>query len=96
MKGQVDQNNRRGIPSGALHSMLSTDSRPGGLRLWYVAPERFASEQFAPLVGELHAKLQRMISYADADPPSHHVLAPVVLLPSPHAPPPRPYRTGRK
>ena len=49
MKDQVDELNRRGIQSGALHSMLSIDSRrevvraarAGGLRLLYVAPERF-------------------------------------------------------
>src|SRR3954452_8708256 len=41
MKDQVDELNRRGIPSGALHSMLSADAkrevfaaaRSGGLRL---------------------------------------------------------------
>jgi ATP-dependent DNA helicase RecQ len=61
MKDQVDELNRRGIPSGALHSMLSADSRrevlgaarAGALRLLYVAPERFASEQFLQLLGEL-------------------------------------------
>jgi ATP-dependent DNA helicase RecQ len=44
MKDQVDELNRRGIKSGALHSMLSVDSRhkvlnaarAGGLRLLYV------------------------------------------------------------
>jgi ATP-dependent DNA helicase RecQ len=61
MKDQVDELNRRGIPSGALHSMLSHDSRrevlnaarAGRLRLLYVAPERFASDQFVRLLGEL-------------------------------------------
>ena len=61
MKDQVDELNRRGIPSGALHSMLSIDSRrdvlravrAGRLRLLYVAPERFASEPFLTLLGEL-------------------------------------------
>jgi ATP-dependent DNA helicase RecQ len=61
MKDQVDELNRRGIPSGALHSMLSADrrrevidaARAGRLRLLYVAPERFASDQFARLLGEL-------------------------------------------
>jgi ATP-dependent DNA helicase RecQ len=61
MKDQVDELNRRGIPSAALHSMLSSDSRrevlsrarAGRLRLLYVAPERFASDQFARLLGEL-------------------------------------------
>jgi ATP-dependent DNA helicase RecQ len=61
MKDQVDELNRRGIRSGALHSMLSGDSRHdvltaakrGALRLLYVAPERFASDQFLRLLGEL-------------------------------------------
>ena len=61
MKDQVDELNRRGIPSGALHSMLSADNRrdvlsaarAGALRLLYVAPERFASDQFLRLLGEL-------------------------------------------
>src|SRR5262249_19528053 len=50
MKDQIDELNRRGIPSRALHSMLSADARrdvlaaarAGRLRLLYVAPERFA------------------------------------------------------
>jgi len=54
MKDQVDELNRRGIPAAALHSMLSADerrsafdaARRGGLRLLYVAPERFASDYF--------------------------------------------------
>src|SRR5262249_21410057 len=62
MKDQVDELNRRGIRSGALHSMLSVDARRavlseakrGALRLLYVAPERFASDQFLHLLGELH------------------------------------------
>jgi ATP-dependent DNA helicase RecQ len=61
MKDQVDELNRRGIQSRALHSMLSADSRrevlsaarAGELRLLYVAPERFASDQFLTLLGEL-------------------------------------------
>ena len=61
MKDQVDELNRRGIPSGALHSMLSADSRrevlsaarAGDLRLLYVAPERFGSDRFMQLFGEL-------------------------------------------
>jgi hypothetical protein len=61
MKDQVDELNRRGIPSGALHSMLSSESRraivsaarAGGLRMLYVAPERFASDQFLKLLGSL-------------------------------------------
>jgi ATP-dependent DNA helicase RecQ len=54
MKDQVDELNRRGIPSGAVHSMMSADAREdvlarakaGRLRLLYVAPERFASPGF--------------------------------------------------
>jgi ATP-dependent DNA helicase RecQ len=61
MKDQVDELNRRGIRSGALHSMLTADgrysvlsaARAGRLRLLYVAPERFASDQFLRLLGEL-------------------------------------------
>src|SRR5438093_5958814 len=61
MKDQIDELNRRGIHSRALHSMLSLDSRrdvlravrAGRLRLLYVAPERFASEPFLALLGEL-------------------------------------------
>src|SRR5690349_10502828 len=61
MKDQVDELNRRGIPSRALHSMLPADSRrealnaarAGGLRLLYVAPERFASDQFQRVLGEI-------------------------------------------
>ncbi|HUE90055.1 MAG TPA: ATP-dependent DNA helicase RecQ [Vicinamibacterales bacterium] len=58
MKDQVDKLNRRGIPSGALHSLLGSDARhrvvddarAGRLRLLYVAPERFASEWFGLLL----------------------------------------------
>jgi ATP-dependent DNA helicase RecQ len=61
MKDQVDELNRRGIHSGALHSMLAADARgdvltaarAGTLRLLYVAPERFASHQFLQLLGSL-------------------------------------------
>ncbi|HMC78111.1 MAG TPA: ATP-dependent DNA helicase RecQ [Vicinamibacterales bacterium] len=61
MKDQVDELNRRGIPSGALHSMLTPGgrsrvcaaARDGRLRLLYVAPERFASDEFARLLGEI-------------------------------------------
>jgi ATP-dependent DNA helicase RecQ len=61
MKDQVDELNRRGIGSASLHSMLSADNRrevlsaarAGALRLLYVAPERFASDQFLRLLGEL-------------------------------------------
>ncbi|CAN5819286.1 hypothetical protein BH24ACI5_BH24ACI5_24680 [soil metagenome] len=61
MKDQVDELNRRGIPSAALHSMLSPAerrgvveaAREGRLRLLYVAPERFASGEFMRLLGEI-------------------------------------------
>jgi len=61
MKDQVDELNRRGIPCGALHSMLTPPARArvvqaaraGGLRLLYVAPERFASDEFVRLLGEI-------------------------------------------
>src|SRR5262245_11439862 len=61
MKDQVDELNRRGIPSGALHSMLSAErraavvsaARAGRLRLLYVAPERVASPPFLQLLATL-------------------------------------------
>src|SRR5262245_49843283 len=61
MKDQVDELNRRGIPSGALHSMLSardraavvSAARAGRLRLLYVAPERFASPPFLQVLATL-------------------------------------------
>ncbi len=61
MKDQVDELNRRGIPSAALHSMLPVHvrdatlsaARRGALRLLYVAPERFASDRFGPVLREL-------------------------------------------
>jgi ATP-dependent DNA helicase RecQ len=61
MKDQVDELDRRGIPSGALHSMLPADAkrevvraaRAGALRLLYVAPERFASEPFLQSLGQI-------------------------------------------
>jgi ATP-dependent DNA helicase RecQ len=61
MKDQVDELNRRGIPSAALHSMLPPEARAevfgavraGSLRLLYVAPERFASAPFTRVLGTL-------------------------------------------
>ena len=61
MKDQVDELNRRGIRAAALHSMLSAEARrvvvsaarDGQLRLLYVAPERFASDQFTHLLAAL-------------------------------------------
>jgi ATP-dependent DNA helicase RecQ len=61
MKDQVDELARRGIAGAALHSMLTSDrrrdvirrARAGELRLLYVAPERFASDEFMRLLNEL-------------------------------------------
>jgi ATP-dependent DNA helicase RecQ len=61
MKDQVDELNRRGIRAAALHSMLTAEARrevlraarAGELRLLYVAPERFTSEPFMRLLGEV-------------------------------------------
>src|SRR5438128_7555461 len=61
MKDQVDELNRRGIRAAALHSMLPSEARRatltaahrGELRLLYVAPERFASDRFLGLLGQL-------------------------------------------
>jgi ATP-dependent DNA helicase RecQ len=54
MKDQVDELVKRGIGAAALHSGQTPDERrdilrrahAGGLRLLYVAPERFASDHF--------------------------------------------------
>src|SRR5207249_4866004 len=54
MKDQVDELNRRGIRAAALHSGVGIEARRdaidaarrGGVRLLYVAPERFASDHF--------------------------------------------------
>jgi ATP-dependent DNA helicase RecQ len=61
MKDQVDELTRRGIPAAALHSMIAADrrreiiraARAGELRLLYVAPERFASDEFMRLLASL-------------------------------------------
>jgi ATP-dependent DNA helicase RecQ len=61
MKDQVDELNRRGIRAEALHSLLTADERrqtvrgacAGDLRLLYVAPERFASDRFLRLLGDV-------------------------------------------
>jgi ATP-dependent DNA helicase RecQ len=61
MKDQVDELNRRGIRAAALHSLLSAEARHealrmarvGELRLLYVAPERFASDLFSRVLGDL-------------------------------------------
>ena len=54
MKDQIDQLQRRGIAAARLDSTLGADEyraimgriRSGGLRLLYVAPERFTNERF--------------------------------------------------
>ncbi|MCP5111537.1 MAG: DEAD/DEAH box helicase, partial [bacterium] len=54
MKDQIDQLTRRGIAAARLDSTLDADEyrgimgriRAGGLKLLYVAPERFANERF--------------------------------------------------
>jgi len=61
MKDQVDELNRRGIRAAAVHSLALPEARreatraarDGQLRLLYVAPERFRSEQFVRILGEL-------------------------------------------
>jgi ATP-dependent DNA helicase RecQ len=61
MKDQVDELNRRGIRAAAMHSLMPADrrhetmkaARDGALRLLYVAPERFASEHFIRILGQL-------------------------------------------
>jgi ATP-dependent DNA helicase RecQ len=61
MKDQVDELNRRGIVSAALHSALSNSerrdalrlAREGECRLLYVAPERFASDHFVRTLQEI-------------------------------------------
>ncbi|MFO7691911.1 MAG: ATP-dependent DNA helicase RecQ [Vicinamibacterales bacterium] len=61
MKDQVDELDRRGIRAAALHSLLPAEARAdalraarsGGLRLLYVAPERFASDQFVQLLHDV-------------------------------------------
>ena len=61
MKDQVDELNRRGIAAAALHSGLDAAerraslrrAREGGVRLLYVAPERFASDVFLASLAEM-------------------------------------------
>ena len=61
MKDQVDELNRKGIASAAIHSMLSFDeldavamaARAGALQLLYVAPERFGSARFGRVLADL-------------------------------------------
>jgi ATP-dependent DNA helicase RecQ len=61
MKDQVDELDRRGIRAAALHSMLTADARgdalraarDGQLRLLYVAPERFAYDQFVHVLRDV-------------------------------------------
>ena len=61
MKDQVDELNRRGIRAAALHSGVTGEARReaidaarrGGLRLLYVAPERFATDHFTRVLGDM-------------------------------------------
>ncbi|HXE80302.1 MAG TPA: ATP-dependent DNA helicase RecQ, partial [Vicinamibacterales bacterium] len=61
MKDQVDELNRRGMRAAAIHSGLSETERraaiaavrAGQVRLFYVAPERFASPAFMRLLTDL-------------------------------------------
>ena len=61
MKDQVDELTRKGIAAAALHSLASPAERreaeaalrAGRLRLFYVAPERFASERFRRILEEV-------------------------------------------
>ena len=61
MKDQVDELNRRGIPAASIHSGMGQEERRGAtaavragqVRLFYVAPERFASDAFVRLLREL-------------------------------------------
>ena len=61
MKDQVDELNRRGIRAAALNSTLPAAVRRqimqaaqrGDFQLLYVAPERFASDQFLRILGTL-------------------------------------------
>ena len=61
MKDQVDELTRRGIRAAAMHSQASADAkrealraaRAGELKLLYVAPERFASQAFGHVLGEM-------------------------------------------
>ena len=65
MKDQVDELGRKGIPSGALHSLQTPHerretlraARDGTLRLFYVSPERFAAASFDALLPELRVSL---------------------------------------
>jgi len=61
MKDQVDELNRRGIRAASIHSGLGQDERgravaavrDGQVRLFYVSPERFASDAFLRLLRDL-------------------------------------------
>ena len=61
MKDQVDELSRKGIAAAALHSLASPAERrdaeaalrAGQMRLFYVAPERFASERFRSLLADV-------------------------------------------
>ncbi|HEX3552390.1 MAG TPA: ATP-dependent DNA helicase RecQ [Thermoanaerobaculia bacterium] len=65
MKDQIDQLTRRGVAAGRLDSTLTGDEvralmeavRKGGLRLLYVAPERFANERFREAISRVRVSL---------------------------------------
>jgi ATP-dependent DNA helicase RecQ len=65
MKDQIDFLTRRGISAARLDSSLSVDevravgaaARGGGLKLLYVAPERFTNERFLEMLGRLRVSL---------------------------------------
>ena len=65
MKDQIDALARRGIAAARLDSTLSLDEyrdvmqrvRGGGLRLLYVAPERFQNERFREAISKIRVSL---------------------------------------
>jgi ATP-dependent DNA helicase RecQ len=65
MKDQIDQLTRRGVPAARLDSTLTADEvralmdavRKGGLRLLYVAPERFTNERFREAISRIQVSL---------------------------------------
>ncbi|HEV7518274.1 MAG TPA: ATP-dependent DNA helicase RecQ [Thermoanaerobaculia bacterium] len=65
MKDQIDQLTRRGVAAARLDSTLTADEvrdlmgavREGGLRLLYVAPERFGNERFREAISRVRVAL---------------------------------------
>ncbi|MEA2695509.1 MAG: ATP-dependent helicase RecQ [Acidobacteriota bacterium] len=65
MKDQIDQLTRRGVAAARLDSTLTADEvrdlmgaiREGGLRLLYVAPERFGNERFREAISRARVAL---------------------------------------